>query len=129
MENRQNKKPETFYDPPTLADEPSGGRVKMWLVGVGVALAPVIYGVYCLISGHAILPGDPESLDVYGDAAFGLAIASMAVGLFIHAHWFWGLHPRYSFLCAPLKLVALVVFLASFGFGIFKTLAAWMGPI
>src|SRR5262245_11353972 len=105
-------------------DEPSGGRVKMWLVGVGVALLPTIYGVYCLVTGHAILPAERGSdLDVYGDAAIALGITYMAVGLFIHAQWFWGLHPRFSFLRLPLLGIASLAIVVSLVIAIFKILA------
>lgn len=106
-------------------DIPSGGRIKMWLVGVGVALVPAIYGVYCVIAGHAKLPSENgPALDVRGSAAVALGITYMAVGAFIHVHWFWGLIPRISFVCPVLKVVILVIFLSSLGFAIYRILGS-----
>lgn len=98
----------------SLADYPSGGRIKMWLLGVALALAPIGYGVRCLVTEHATLIGSRGSrLEVTGSAAVAMAIAYMAVGLFIHAHWFWGLHPRLSPWSPVLKILTLLTFLAA----------------
>lgn len=118
---KQKHKHKTVFD---QDHEPSGGRIKMWFVGVGVAVVPAIYGVYCLVTGHAIFPARRGSdLDVYGDAAIALAITYMAVGLVIHAQWFWGLHPRFAFLRFPLLGIDSLVIIVSLGIAIFKILA------
>jgi len=49
-----------------------------------------------------------------------LGIAYIAVGLFLHVHWFWGLHPRLYVFCPVLKLATAIVFLGSFGFAIYR---------
>lgn len=49
-----------------------------------------------------------------------LAIAYIAVGAYIHAHWFWGLHPKGEGLSYLLKLLAVLLFLGSFGYAIYK---------
>ena len=108
-----------FDDAEDLAYAPSGGRVKMWLLGVGFALIPLGYGV--LFTGHARFFGRRGShLDLDGSAAVALAIAYIAVGVFIHAHWFWGLHPKLEPLSYLLKVLALMVFLGGFGYTIYK---------
>ena len=95
----------------------------MWLLGVGLALLPLGYGVRCLFTGHARFFGRRAShLDLDGSAAVALAIAYIAVGVFIHAHWFWGLHPRLALLSQLLKILAVLVFLGSFGYTIFMVL-------
>lgn len=104
-----------------LSHSPSGGRVKMWLLGVGLALIPLGYGVHCLITGQARFFGRRGShLDLDGTAAISLAIAYIAVGLFMHAHWFWGLHPRLFRFSSLLKGFALLVFIGSFGYTMFR---------
>src|SRR5580765_8204011 len=102
-----------------LAYAPSGGRVKMWLSGVGLALIPLGYGVRCLFTGHARFFGRGAHLNLGGSAAHALAIAYIAVGVFMHAHWFWGLHPRLEPSSYLLKGLALLVFLGSFGYTMF----------
>lgn len=110
-----------FDDANDLAYAPSGGPVKAWVLGVGFALLPVGYGVKCLIEGHARFFGNRGSyLDLHGSAAVALAIAYIAVGVFIHAHWFWGLHARLEPFSYVLKSVAVLTFLGGFGFAVYK---------
>jgi hypothetical protein len=107
----------------SLAHSPSGGRLKMWLVGVGVALIPVGYGIHCLMTGQARLPGRyGSSLDTHGSTAVALAVAYMAVGAFLHFHYFWGLHARLHVVSPLLKLLAVIAFLGSFGFAVYRIL-------
>lgn len=105
----------------SLSHSPSGGRIKMWLFGVCLALIPLGYGVRCLFTGHARFFGRRGShLDLDGTAAISLAIAYIAVGLFMHAHWFWGLHPRLFRFSPILKVLVLLAFIGSFGYTMFR---------
>ena len=94
----------------------------MWLGGVGLAVVPVIYAVHCLIAGRATFPADGAGLEVHGSAATALAIAYMAVGVFMHVHWFWGLQPRLSVFSPVLRVVTFVVFFSSFSVAVYKIL-------
>lgn len=110
-----------FDDAEDLGYPPSGGPVKMWLLGVGLALVPAGYGIHCFLEGHACLFGDNNSnLDLFGSAARAMSIAYMSVGAFIHAHWFWGLQPRFGLVSYLLKLLAVTVFLGSLGYTVYK---------
>jgi hypothetical protein len=109
-----------FDDAEDLAYPPSGGPVKMCLLGIGVALIPFIYGAHCLLSGRALLFGQNGNMRVTGAAATALAIAYMAVGVFIHAHWFWGLLPKLEAVSYLLKYAAVLVFIGSFGYAMYK---------
>ena len=51
-----------FDDAEDLAYAPSGGRIKMWLLGVGLALIPFGYGVHCLSTRHVIILGQNSSI-------------------------------------------------------------------
>lgn len=96
----------------------------MWLLGVGLALIPIGYGLHCLNSGHARLIGSRGSfLDLSGPAAQGMAIAYIAVGVFLHAHWFWGLHLRLEPWSPILKIFSAVAFPGGLGFTAFKVLS------
>lgn len=109
----------------SLSQSPSGGPFKMWLLGVGLAMIPIYYGIRCLETGHATLFGSRGSrLVLSGSAAVAMAIAYMAVGVFIHAHWFWGLHPRLEALSPILKVVALLVFLGGLGYTAYRIFAS-----
>jgi hypothetical protein len=109
-----------FDDAEDLAYPPTGGRVKMWFLGIGMALVPVGYGIYCLRAGHALMFGQSLDLDVTGPTAVAVAIAYIAVGIFIHAHWFWGLQPKYEPVSYVLKFLAALLFLGSFGYAMYK---------
>jgi hypothetical protein len=111
-----------FDDAEDLAYPPTGGRGKMLFLGIILALVPAGYGIYCLRTGHALMFGQNADLDVTGSAAVALAIAYMAVGIFIHAHWFWGLRPKGESLSYLLKIFAVLLFLGSFGYAIYKIL-------
>jgi len=113
-----------FDDAEDLAYPPSGGRIKMWLLGVGLALVPIGYGIYCWRIGHAFLFGEDSNLDVTGTTAIAFAVAYISVGIFIHAHWFWGLHPRFELVSYILKFLAVLLFLGSFGYGIYRVVIA-----
>ena len=107
-----------FDDAEDLAYTPSGGRLKMWLCGVGVALIPLGYGAHCLRTGQARFFGEQDShIDLHGSAAIALAI-----GVYIHAHWFWGLQPRFTVLSYRLKLGSVLVFLVSLGYTMYRIL-------
>jgi len=116
--------PTAFDDANDLAYAPSGGRVKVWLVGVGFALIPIVYGAKCLSAGQARFFGRNGShLDLEGSGATALSLAYIGVGIFIHAHWFWGLHSRLEPWSYLLKIVAVSGFMGGFGYAIYKIVA------
>jgi hypothetical protein len=120
-----NKRLPTLLDEAEhLASSPSGGRFKMWLLGVVLALIPAGYGVFSLITGNARFFGRQGShVDLDGAGGIALSIAYIAVGVFIHAHWFWGLHPRLELFSPILKLIAVLAFLVGFGYAMYRVIA------
>jgi len=112
-----------FDDAEDLAGTPSGGCIKMWLLGAGLALIPLGYGVRCLFTGHACFFGSRAHLDIVGPAAVALAIAYIAIGVFIHAHYFLGLHPKLLPFSNILKTLAALAFIGSFFYTLFKIMA------
>lgn len=110
-----------FGEAESLSGSPSGGRIKMWLLGFCLALIPICYGVHCLFAHEATLFGRGGSrLEFHDMSADTLAVAYIAVGLFIHAHWFWGIHPRLQPFSNFGKLLSLLVFLPTFGYAIYS---------
>ncbi len=96
----------------------------MWLLGVGLALVPIGYGLRCWQTGHATLFGSRGSrLELTDSSAVAMAIAYIAVGVFIHAHWFWGLHPRLEPFSPIIKVVASLAFLGGLGHTAYKVLS------
>jgi hypothetical protein len=109
---------------PDLAYSPTEERLKMWLVGVGLAMVPSIYGVVCLVIGKTQLAGRwGEAVELTGAAGKALALAFIFGGVMIHAHWFWGLHPRLEGFSPPLKALALIGFIVCLGYTVIRFLS------
>ncbi len=102
-----------FDDAEDLGCAPSGGRVKQWLAGLVLAAVPIIYGIVCIRRGHTTLFGRGTNSDLTGDAGFWLAVAYIAVGAFLHFHYFWGLSEHLSNFSQFAKAISLFVFLPS----------------
>lgn len=101
-------------DAEDLANEPSGGHVKMWLTGAVLATVPIAYGICCLVRGHTTLFGRRgPNADLSGAPGIALAIAYIAFGAFLHFHYFWGLSERLWRFSQAGKVLALTVFLPS----------------
>ncbi len=94
--------------------EPSSGWKERWIGGLGVALIPIVYGLYCLYSGHAVfLRRRKGFIDLQGWDAVVMAIAWIALGAFLHFEYFWGRHPRLRAWSGRLKGAAMGVFMAA----------------
>ena len=92
--------------------KPPSGWKEMWIGGIGVALIPVGYGVYCLYTGHARFPRrHGPILDLQGWEAAVLAIAYISIGAFLHFEYFWGRHPRLRSRSSRLKQGAFLIFI------------------
>jgi hypothetical protein len=111
----------TFLDDAEdLAYEPTGGPIKQWITGFIIASLPIIYGIHCIQRGYATLFGNHGSnIKLMGDAGLSLAIAYIAIGGFIHFHYFWGLSDRLWRFSKALKVTALMVFLLSFLYALY----------
>ena len=110
-----------FDDAEDLAYGPSGGRAKQWIAGVILALLPIIYGIHCIQQGHTTLFGSGDIDEkLSGVAGTSLAVAYIAVGAFIHFHYFWGLSERLYRFSQPLKVISLLVFLPAFFYALYR---------
>lgn len=99
-----------------LSDSSGRGSLTMWRDGVGMALVPVLYGAFPLLSGHADLSGRGGTRVLEGGSARALGLAAIAVGAFIHFHNFWGSHPALERYRAPGEIAAIVAFILSIGY-------------
>jgi hypothetical protein len=91
-----------MIDPEDLAGPPSGDNAKGWVYGVVFAGILGAYGLFCALTGHAVVPNitlrgvpplQPGLLrDVEGVDAVLTGIAIISVAAFAHFHWFWGNH-------------------------------------
>jgi hypothetical protein len=92
----ENPNRHTASDAEDLAYPPSGGRVKLVILGIILPLGVVYFGVQAWWSEEAIWFGNRGSdLVVRGATAKSLGVAYTSVGLFCHFRWFWGLLPVY----------------------------------
>jgi|688.fasta_scaffold45208_6 hypothetical protein len=92
----ENPNRHTATDVEDLAYPPSGGRVKLVLLGIILPLAIIHFGIQAWTSEKATWFGNQgSSVVVHGATARSLAITQISVGLFCHFRWFWGLIPVY----------------------------------
>ncbi len=95
--------------------EPPSAWKEMWIGGIGVALIPMGYGVYCLYTRHAYFPGS-RILDVRGWEAVVIGITYLALGAILHFQYFWGRHPGLYSRSSRLKQVAFLIFMAGMAY-------------
>ena len=74
---------------------PSGGRMKMILLGIVVPMPICYYAVHAWIIQEATWLGRGEDMIVKGGAAQALALYYFAIAAFFHFRYFWGLWPAY----------------------------------
>lgn len=76
---------------------PSGGRVKLVLLGIIVPLLIMRFGLNAWITEEAVWFGrlSRSSVVVHGATAQSLAVVYGSAGLFCHFRWFWGLLSAY----------------------------------
>jgi hypothetical protein len=104
-----------------FAQPPTGTVVKRWFGGILVPGLVLLYGVGCVVSGEAWMPQKGSNdLIVTGTAAASLGAAWVALGLFCHFHFFWGLHERLNRFSQGLKMASLIVFLIFFLYGVVR---------
>lgn len=72
--------------------QPRGGAPTMWLGGVGLALLPLLYGIRCVVTQRGELGTIIWPSEVEGGAAISLGVGWIGVGLYLHFHFFFGLH-------------------------------------
>lgn len=112
-------KPTIVDDTERLANAPSGGPLKMWLAGMGIAGALAAYGIACVVSEEAtLLVRRGSNMHVTGPAAMWIGVAWIALACFIHFHYFWGLHPKLWRFSQALKVLSLIGFLPCFLYGL-----------
>lgn len=96
MNWNENPNRHTLGDIENLSYPPTGGRVKMVLLGGVLPLLIAYFAAKAWIDQEAIWFGRGNSdMTVKGDAARAMAICYLASALFSHFRWFWGLLPSY----------------------------------
>ena len=72
---------------------PRGGAMTRWFGGVALASIPFSYGARCIVTGTGELGKFIWPNEVHGVAAVALGVGWIGVALFLHFHFFFGLHP------------------------------------
>lgn len=84
------------FDIEDLAYPPSGGKVKLILMGLIFPAIISYYGFYAWLDQKAYWPGrHGGGILVHGEAAKAMAIVYLSVATFIHFRWFWGMIQAY----------------------------------
>lgn len=74
-----------------FAYPPTGGRIKLIVVGIILPGIVAYYGVNAWLSEQAYWHGRGGGVTVRGESARAMAVLYMSVAGFIHFRWFWGL--------------------------------------
>ena len=102
--------------------EPKGGPLKQWLAGMALPLVPICYGISCFFSGQSRLFSDKGITELSDKPAIALAVSYIALGSFIHFHYFWGLESKLCRFSQAGKVVSLLIFLPLFIYALIDTL-------
>lgn len=86
-----------------------GGAPTMWLAGVALALLPLTHGIRCVVTQQTQIGTQFWKSEVDGLGAIGVGLGWIGVALFLHFHFFFGLHSRLEAYSPRGKSVALVV--------------------
>ncbi|HLG56351.1 MAG TPA: hypothetical protein VI485_13530 [Vicinamibacterales bacterium] len=106
-QRRSPSEPRTFED--LIKARPRGGPSTMWLGGVGLASLPLIYGISCVVTRRGELGTMIWPSEVQGAPAIALGVGWIGVGLFLHFHFFFGLHHTLAEYSRRGKSIALIV--------------------
>lgn len=99
---------------------PAAGPWPKWFGGILVPLPLIVYAIVCLVTHRGFLPGRHTPLDLRDANAVALGISSMAAGMFLHLHYFWGNVCPSSHLPGIGKTLALIAFIGSLGYVIVR---------
>ncbi len=101
-----------------LDDDAPEDPYSRWGAGVVGAIFPMLIGIVAALNQQAYFLGvRPIRIAEYsGKDAIALSVACTAVGMFMHAHYFWSASRRFYFISEILKPLALLLLAAATGF-------------
>lgn len=109
-----------------LAYPPEATFWSKWCGGVIIPLVILRYGVLILMTNEAkLFARHGTSLELSGNNAIAMGIAWLFVALFLNFHFFWSAIPRIFVVSYPGKLLALIGFIASFGYVLWSLASGW----
>lgn len=86
-----------------------------WVWGAALPIVPLIYGVWSVVTMRAVVPTH-RTFSLYtltGGPAVAVGIAAIAIGLFVHARWYWSNSRLLAPWCETCQVVALVIMVGS----------------
>ena len=106
--------------PPTLdglENDAPADPYSRWCGGVITAAIPVVIGVLAAVGQRAYFLSRSGGIAGYGGkGAIALGVACIAIGLFLHGHYFWAGSSRYFLVSQILKPIALLLLAGAMGF-------------
>lgn len=116
-----------------IAGPSEGGKPGGWIYGVIAALPLFSYGLYCLLTQHALffaigsqialnrVPRRGLLFEVYdGRLAMSLGLLLITVALYLHFQYFWSQSPRLFRYYEIGRLLAILIFIAAIGWWIYE---------
>ena len=92
-----------------LSNDAQGGLISRWINGVLFAVIPTVIGAMCIAYQHAYFLSRRGGMAEYFEKdAIALGVAWIAVGLFMHGHYFWSASRRFYFLSEIFKPLSLL---------------------
>jgi hypothetical protein len=80
------------YDFEDLAYPPTGGRLKLILLGVVLPGIIAYFGIRAWILEEALWPGRRgSSMVIYGESAQAMGVVYLSVAALFHFRWVWGM--------------------------------------
>jgi hypothetical protein len=101
----------TPYDD-DFADQPAQSWFHQWILGVTLPACFLSYGVRSALTGHATL-SNHVSMDLRGVDAVAYGVSMLAVGVFLHFHYFWGNIYNQAWWSVLGKILSAIAFIAS----------------
>jgi len=81
-----------------LTDSGPRDGISAWVYGVVLAAAPLFYGIWCIATGSALFIGGYllHIVRYTGVNATAIGVIYISVACFVHSHFFWSGHEKYS---------------------------------
>ena len=103
----------TPYDD-DFEDQPAQSWFHQWILGASLPACFLSYGLRTILTGHATYAHN-ASMDLRGIDAVAYGVSMLAIGLFLHFHYFWGNVYSQAWWAVLGKIVSAAAFIASMG--------------
>lgn len=105
-----------------LDSNPTGDPRKAWIIGLGIAGVLIHFGITTILSREATMGTTLLPKDVSGLTAIAYGAGVMAVGVFIHFHFFWGMREELQPYSRTGKMAAVVLACVSLSYAFLQSM-------